>query len=213
MSFLETPRFPDSISYGSKGGPLFNTTVITVDSGAESRNINWLYPLSTFDVAFGVRSRVDLYDLVKYFRAMHGMGHGFRYKDWADFKSHHNDQLLQAVSDTDQKIGEGDGNEVNFQLIKEYDEGVIIGTRMIKKPVDGTVVISLDDAPQASGWSVDPTTGIVTFTSAPGIGVEVKAGFEFDVPVRFSSDQIETNYDYYDGGSASVGLIELRKAS
>ena len=36
---------------------------------------------------------------------------------------------------------------------------------------------------QASGGSVDTTTGLVTFSAAPGSGVAITAGFEFDVPV------------------------------
>lgn len=210
MSFLETPRFIDSISYGSKGGPLFSTTVVTVDSGFEQRNVNWLYPKSSYDVSFGVRDRVDLYDLVRFFRAMKGKGHSFRYKDWADFKSHHGDQITQDVSDTDQVIGTGDGVLKVFQLVKNYEEGILVGVRKIVKPVVGTVVIALDGVTQSTGWSVDTTTGLVTFTTAPGVGVSITAGYEFDVPVRFDSDSIETNYEYYEGGSASVGLVEIR---
>lgn len=212
MSFLEIPRFPDDISYGSKGGPLFNTTIVEVDSGHEQANINWLYPKSDYDVAFGIRRRTQLYDLVKFFRAVKGRGHRFRYKDWSDFKSHHGDQIDQAVSDTDQQIGIGDASTKSFQLIKEYTEGVLTGTRLIKKPVSGTVVIAFDGVSQPSGWTVDTTTGIITFTVAPGNGVVISAGFEFDVPVRFTDDKIETNYDFYHGGSASVQLMEVRVA-
>ncbi len=210
MSFLETPRFNDSISYGSKGGPLFNTTVIEVNSGIEHRNVNWSYPKSSFDVSFGIRRREDLYDLVKFFRAVHGRGYGFRFKDWSDFKSHHGDQIDDAVTDTDQLIAAGDGVETAFQLLKQYPEGLLTGYRMITKPITGTVVISLDDVSQSTGWSVDTATGIVTFVSPPGSGVDIKAGFEFDVPVRFESDSIETNLEFYHGGSISVVLKEVR---
>ena len=41
-----------------------------------------------------------------------------------------------------------------------------------------------------SGWTVDTTTGVVTFTAAPAGGVIVRAGFEFDVPVRFDTDKL-----------------------
>ncbi len=210
MSFLETPRFPDDISYGSKGGPLFNTSIITVDSGYEQANINWSYPKSMFDVSFGVRTRPLLYDLVKFFRAVKGRGHRFRYKDWTDFNSHHGDQITQVSSDTDQTIGTGNAAVVVFQLIKEYTEGALVGTRLIQKPVTGTVVISLDDVPLVSGWTCDYTTGKITFDAPPGNGVIVKAGFEFDVPVRFDSDSIETSHEYYDGGSAVTNLLEVR---
>ena len=60
MSFLATPRFPDAISYGSVGGPSYNTSVIQTESGYEKRNINWLYPLNSYDVAFGVKSQANI---------------------------------------------------------------------------------------------------------------------------------------------------------
>ena len=41
---------------------------------------------------------------------------------------------------------------------------------------------------QVAGWSVDTTTGLVTFGMPPALGVEVTADFEFDVPVRFDTD-------------------------
>jgi uncharacterized protein (TIGR02217 family) len=210
MNFLESPRFPDNISYGSKGGPEFNTTVVQVDSGYEHANINWLYPLADYDVSYGVRKRTDLYDLIKFFRVMYGRAYRFRYKDWADFKSHHGDQITQAISDIDQIIGTGDGIETVYQLIKTYDEGVFLSLRLIKKPVVGTVVIAFDGTPQPSGWTCDYTTGEITFSSAPGNGVVVTAGFEFDVPCRFTSDKIETNYDSYNSLSTSVGIMEVR---
>lgn len=210
MSFLETPRFPDRISFGSVGGPKFNTTVITIDSGWEQRNANWAYPLSTFDAAYGVQTMDQLYELVKFFRVMQGRANGFRFKDHLDFKSHHDNQKDDAVSDTDQTIGTGDGNTKTFQLIKSYTEGILTKTRIIQKPVVGTTVVSLDDVSQGSGWTVDTTTGIITFTVAPGAGVVVKAGFEFDVPMRFASDSLETNLEFYGGGSTSVMLTEIR---
>jgi hypothetical protein len=70
-----------------------------------------------------------------------------------------------AVSATDQIIGTGDGSEMAFQLIKTYGSGGHSSVRKIKKPVAGTVRLALDAVEQMSGWSVDTTTGMVTFTA------------------------------------------------
>ncbi len=95
--------------------------------------------------------------------------------------------------------------------MKAYASGSQTWTRTITKPVAGTVVVALDGVTQGSGWSVDTTTGIVTFTSAPASGVAVTAGFEFDVPVRFDTDQLDVNLDIETKGSiASIPLIEVR---
>lgn len=209
MSFLETPRFPEDISYKSKGGPMYNTTVITVDSGYEQRNINWALPKCVFDVSYGVKTQQQLYYLLEFFHVVAGRGHSFRYKDWSDFKSC-DDQTHGTLSDTDQTIGTGDAATKTFQLQKLYEKGVLSRVRYITKPVAGTTIVALDGVPQVSGWTVDDTTGIITFTVAPGGGVVVSAGFEFDVPVRFDSDSIETQFDNYDLGSTSVGMQEVR---
>lgn len=63
-----------------------------------------------------------------------------------------------------------------------------------------------------SGWSVDATTGSVTFTAAPGAGVPITAGFEFDVPVRFDSDTLDVTLDFERLGSiTSIPLLEIRR--
>ena len=65
---------------------------------------------------------------------------------------------------------------------------------------------------QMSGWTVDTTTGVVTFTTAPAGGVAVRAGFEFDVPVRFDSDTLDVTLDFERLGSiTSIPLLEIRR--
>jgi uncharacterized protein (TIGR02217 family) len=78
--------------------------------------------------------------------------------------------------------------------------------------VAGTVRIALGGVEQPSGWSVNTTTGVVTFGSAPGAGVAVTAGFEFDVPVRFDTDVLDVRLDLERLGSiTSIPLLELRR--
>jgi uncharacterized protein (TIGR02217 family) len=86
-SFIESPRFPDDISYGSRGGPNFRTNVVVQDSGAEVRNQNWSYPRHEYDVAYGVKEMQHLENLLEYFHVVAGKAVGFRYKDDADYKS------------------------------------------------------------------------------------------------------------------------------
>ena len=210
MSFLETPRFPDDISYGSSGGPSYNTTIVPFKSGAESRNINWAKSRYRYDVGYGVRTQAQLYSLIEYFHAVAGKGHGFRYKDWSDWNSSGDQTHGATVSDTDQTIGTGDGVETDFQLIKTYTKGALSRSRTITKPESGTVVVALNGTPQASGWSVDTATGIVTFTTPPGNTVVVTAGYKFDVPVRFDTDELPVMFEDYELQSANVPLVEIR---
>jgi len=208
MAFLETPRFPDDIAYGSKGGPMYNTSVIRLESGFEKRNKNWSFPLSQFDVAYGIRREASMYSLIEFFHAVSGRTHGYRFKDFSDYKS--TTDMSTSVSDTDQLIGIGDNAEVDFQLIKTYTKGALSQTRNIKKPITGTVVMSLDDVPEA-GFTVDTVTGIVTFSVAPAAAVEVKAGYQYDVPVRFESDSLDAKWEFFETLSTTVPITEIRQ--
>jgi uncharacterized protein (TIGR02217 family) len=113
---------------------------------------------------------------------------------------------------TDQSIGTGDGTTTAFQLVKRYASGAQSWTRAIAKPVAGSVRIALSGVEQPSGWSVDTTTGVVTFSAAPGSDVAITAGFEFDVPVRFDTDVLDVTLDLERLGSiTSIPLLELRR--
>jgi hypothetical protein len=74
-----------------------------------------------------------------------------------------------------------------------------------------TVKLYLDDIQQASGWSVDTTTGLVTFSTAPALGVEVTADSEFDVPVRFDTDHMAVTIETYRLHAwQQIPIVELR---
>jgi uncharacterized protein (TIGR02217 family) len=60
-------------------------------------------------------------------------------------------------------------------------------------------------------YTVDHTTGLVSFAEAPDIGVEVTAGFEFDVAVRFDTDRIQTSVASFQAGEVpTVPIVEVR---
>lgn len=202
-------RFPDNISRGARGGPRRRVQVVALHSGHEERNASWSASRREYDVGFGIRSVDQLQVVTAFWEAVGGELDGFRFKDWGDFKS-----CTQSASPaaTDQVLGDGDGSTTDFQLRKGYASGSRVFWREITRPVVGTVVVALDGAAQASGWSLDADTGVVTFDSAPGSGVEVTAGFEFDVPVRFATDHMPTTVDIERNGSIeSIPLIEIRE--
>ena len=208
MAFHEV-RFPDNISRGARGGPERRTQIVELASGDEERNASWANSRRRYDVAYGIRRGDDLAAVVAFFEARNGRLYGFRFKDWGDYKS-----CLPSgtPSPTDQVIGTGDGATTAFQLVKRYVSGAQSWTRAIAKPVAGSVGISLDGVEQVSGWSVDMTTGFVTFSVEPGVGVAITAGFEFDVPVRFDTDALDVTLDLERLGSiTSIPLLELRR--
>lgn len=201
-------QFPPEISYGATGGPKRLTQIVTLKSGFEQRNASTLHSRRSYDAGMGVRNIDDLADVINFWEARYGQLYGFRWKDWADFKS-----CLTRITpaNTDQVLGTGTGALTTFQLLKRYQSGGQEYARPIRKPVAGTVVVSLNNVAQPSGWTVNTTTGIITFTTAPGAGVVVRAGYEFDVPVRFDEEEIQISIDGFNAGSVpSIKVKEIR---
>lgn len=208
MAFHEV-RFPDNISRGARGGPERRTQIVELASGDEERNASWANSRRRYDVAYGIRRADDLAAVVAFFEARNGRLHGFRFKDWGDHKS-----CLPSGTPvpTDQLIGTGDGATTAFQLVKRYASGSQTWVRTITKPVAGTVRVALDGAEQLSGWTVNTTTGVLTFDIAPAAGVAITAGFAFDVPVRFATDLLDVTLDLERLGSiTSIPLLEIRR--
>jgi hypothetical protein len=89
--------------------------------------------------------------------------------------------------------------------------------RTIEKPVAGSVKVSIDDVEKTEGvhWSVATATGIITFDSSsiPASAEVVKAGCQFDVPVRFGEDvdlALPVSWSEYEAGSIdSIPLVEI----
>ena len=199
MTAFHEVQFPPNIAYGATGGPGFNTTVAANLAGYEQRNINWPAARGKWDISTGIKSQADMQAVIAFFHARFGKAYGFRFKDWADY---------QAVG---QLIGTGDAAATVFQLVKNYTSGSHNYQRQIKKPVSGTVKIYLNSVLQSSGFTIDTATGLVTFDTAPGSGVLVNADFQFDVPVRFDTDDLAARAD--SPGVfvwESISIVELR---
>jgi uncharacterized protein (TIGR02217 family) len=207
MAFHEV-QFPDNISRGARGGPQRRTQIVELASGREERNASWSTSRRRYDVSYGIRRVDDLHAVVAFFEARLGRLYGFRFKDWADYKSC---APSLGVSEMDQVIGTGDGETTSFALTKAYGTVPHVYQRRIEKPVAGSVRVALGGAEQFNGWAVNPTTGIVTFEVAPEPGVTLTGGFAFDVPVRFDSDLMDVTLDIERLGSiTSIPLVELR---
>jgi uncharacterized protein (TIGR02217 family) len=199
MTGFHEVRFPDNIAYGATGGPEFATTVVVTGAGHEQRNVNWAEARGRWDVASGLKNQAQLDELLAFFRARKGRAYGFRFKVWTDYRA------------TGQLLGSGNGTNKTFQLAKRYPSGSVIEVRAIAKPVAGTVRVYKDGVEQLSGWSVDVTIGIVTFTTAPATGVAITADFELDVPVRFDTDHMAVTIEsFHVHRWQQIPIVELR---
>ena len=207
MTFHEV-RFPADLSFGALGGPERRTEIVTLANGFEERNSPWAQSRRRYDAGLGLRSLDDLEALIAFFEARAGQLHGFRWKDWADFRSAPPSRPLAA---TDQSLGLGDGETTVFPLVKAYASGAVVHLRSIAKPVADSVLVALDGEPLVAGWTVDAVSGLIQFDEAPAAGVAVTAGFAFDVPVRFDTDRLQVSLATFEAGELPrVPVVEIR---
>jgi uncharacterized protein (TIGR02217 family) len=208
---LHAVRFPAGISLGASGGPERRTEIVVLGSGAEERNSRWADSKRSYNAGYGIKSVDDLHEVIAFFEERRGRLHGFRWKDWSDYKSCAPGGTPSAL---DQQIGVGDGETAAFQLVKTYGSSFAPWTRSITQPVAGTVSVAVDGVTQApESFAVNLATGVVTFVAEhiPEEGAAVTAGFEFDVPVRFDTDRLEINLAQIEAGSIPhIPIVEIR---
>lgn len=207
FTFNDTTRFPDDIAYGSSGGPGFKTFVFEGHSGVEQRNQAWSIARGAWDVSYGIRDKADMDTVRAFFFAHRGKLIGFRFKDWGDFEL------------TAETIAQGDGSTVVFQIISTYSIGPSANnyTRTIKKIVAATVTIEVNGTPVTLGTGatevdLDYDTGIMTFgaSAVPGSGLDIDVTAEFDVPVRFDTDNMSAAHEGFETEAwGSIPIVEI----
>lgn len=202
MAFHEV-RLPARLAFGSTGGVERRTEITTLGSGFERRSTPWAEGRRRYLIGAGLRSLDDMAALTAFFEARRGRLYGFRFRDFADFKSC---APGEAVAATDQGIGTGDGARRSFDLCKAYGDHA----RRIRKPVEGSVRVAVSGV-ETTAFVLDHLTGTLTLATPPGAGAAVTAGFVFDVPVRFDADRIEVTLESFGAGRmVAMPLIEVR---
>jgi uncharacterized protein (TIGR02217 family) len=201
-------RLPTAISRGATGGPERRTDVVTTASGREERNSRWAHSRRRYNIGFGVKTLQQLQEVIAFFEGRRGKLHAFRFKDHTDFKSCAANAVPQR---SDQVLGTGTGAQAAFQLVKHYGAPSRDYVRNITAPVAGTVVVAVNGVASVN-FTLNATTGVVTFTAGniPPNGATVTAGYEFDVPVRFDTDEITVNLSHFEAGEIpEIPLLEV----
>jgi uncharacterized protein (TIGR02217 family) len=214
MQAFDDIAYPLAAGLGAAVVPEFSTSVAVTASGFEQRNSLWSDARLRFDVGPGIRSEAELGTLIAFFRARRGAARGFRLRDPTDFSSH---GMTGTPAAADQLLGTGNGTRASFALVKRYGGGEGGGddpqVRRITRPRFDTLLVSVGGSIAASGWTL-AAGGVIVFDEAPAAGAEVRAGFLFDVPVRFAEDRLEIAGAAFAAGEApSVPLVEIREAA
>lgn len=194
--------------------PRWSTGITQVDSGAEQANQRWAHPLHRFTLPEAVREHHVFEAVRDHWMAMRGPAYTWPFRDPLDFASKPlpAPNVAPVITMLDQDIGLGDGQTKQFQLVKTYKRGNQVYNRLIHLPIVSSVLVSIDGEETGISWTVSRPGGVIEFAAAPANGAEIRAGFLFDVEVRFESD------DAFDGivrtyqvaGFSDVTLVEVR---
>ena len=209
MPAFHDVRFPLDIARRAQMELGRRTEVVALGSGHERRIARWADARRRWQVGYGVKRLDDLHAVIAFFEARMGRLHGFRFRDFADWKS----CPPQATpSPTDQLIATGDGATTTFRLMKRYADAAGESLRRITRPVAGSVRIAIDGTEQTAGFTVDHATGKITFDTAPASGASITAGYEFDVPARFDTDELRIDLSAFQAGIApDIEIVELKE--
>jgi hypothetical protein len=156
---------------------------------------------------------------INFYRGGLGSGIGFRGRVPYDYIA--TKEVIAAPSGAQQVC---DGTKTTFNLYKSYKRpaGTRVVVRRICKPVatahlgggsvtlydgDGSTPRTIGtafavyfntgggDVIQSAGWTIDNTTGILTFTTPPAINTIIKWSGEFDIPAAFLPPAPNQQYD------------------
>ncbi|WP_234744899.1 DUF2460 domain-containing protein [Burkholderia sp. WTPI3] len=204
-TFLEFPRFPDNIAFGATVGPTYQTVVNQVYSGRDARIPAWTQARIQFEVGRRAMNAADTASLDAFFRTVKGRAYGFRIKDWTDYTDGGAGVLVATATSG------------VYQMTRLYSNGALTESRLIQKPVAGSVQVMKSGAPLATGVTLDTTTGLVTITPTPTGSAALTWTGQFDVPVRFDVDQMKKQVMDRNGPLGdlmvdwgSIPLIEIR---
>ncbi|MDZ7587696.1 MAG: DUF2460 domain-containing protein [Parasphingorhabdus sp.] len=204
LEAFDDVQFPIEIGLGATIATSFSTEIVTTLSGSEKRNSNWADARLEFDAGPGLRSEADVRELITFFRARRGAAKAFRFRDPSDFSSN---AMVETPTPIDQLLATGDGVKTQFQLRKSY--GDPIQSRTITLPNLTSVRVAVNGA-ETSDWTLG-SEGVISFLSPPPDGADIRAGFEFDVPVRFGEDRLEISCaTFFAGDIPSIPLIEVK---
>ena len=99
-------------------------------------------------------------------------------------------------------------------LVKNYGSEGALPARPITRPIEGSVLVAVDSVAQVedTDFTIDAATGIVSFLpgSIPAFDAQITAGYAFDVPVRFDTDEITVSLRAFQAGDIpSIPIVEI----
>lgn len=166
MAFLEE-RFTQLIRYGSSWTEDYAVTAVESAGGDSYKSLQHRFPRRTFDASVMLDEATLWNEVVNVYQRAFGRYAGFRVRCFDEWSTNGRkspptpfDQPLLLVS------------AGVYQLVKYYgtDKAALAGLghpyRKLKKPVAATTRVAIQTTEiRSADWSVDTTTGLVTFAA------------------------------------------------
>lgn len=186
MSTYDNSSFPvDGLEWWIRGGPAYQTRVVTWGGGSEQRNgLVGPHARRRFEISTGNMINTRREALYDFFVARRGASDSFRFRDPFDYTA--SGAPLVSVSG-------------GYQLVKRYTVGATTYDRPITKPISGSLSFV-----GASPTGVDYETGVCTFSGSPATSW---AG-QFEIQARFESDEYEEANFFTDAHTVAVAVVE-----
>lgn len=185
----------ECMAYGFSGGPTFLTQIVTLRNGQERRNAMWDQPKHVFTTNYQNIDKDSFRQIKRMFMTCRGMATAFKFKDWLDYQANNEDFAV------------GDGIKKTFQLAKTSVTDSIQYFRYVYSIRPDAVVMINDVA--ATGYTIDNDRGIVTFDTAPANGTVLSWTGEFDIWVRFNTDNLAFDLTNVDATNGTISLAEV----
>ena len=186
------PALP-GLGWSVTKAPRFSTRIQRAVSGRELRALDQPWPIWTWTLTYALLR--DKWDA----RAQGSMGGGpgvgydelrtlagFFLQQQGGFQPFLFDDPTDAAV-TAQPLGAGNSSASQFQLVRTMPGFA----EPITAPNTVTAIYFNGVLQSPSGYSVDPDTGIVTFTIPPPMGQSITADFTYRFRVRFADDTAE----------------------
>lgn len=198
MAFHDV-RLDEEISRGARRSVVRPIQRFNSRSRRTWRNAVSRSSLREYDVGYGLRKMEEVREVFHFWEAREGGLHAFRFKDWAEWEV------------DDGLIGVGDGVNAVFDLVVRYEDASGLWVRRNIAPDVSTLTVTVAGTP-VTPTSVASVNGLrvrVTLPSVPSLAAQVRASFEYDVPVFFANDELDDVVDTFMNGE--VPNITLRE--
>jgi uncharacterized protein (TIGR02217 family) len=163
MAYFLEERLPVCIKYGGSFSEKHAVGIAETVGGDEYRSLQHPFVKLSYDVSYEQPTKFIVEQILALYSRANGMFRGFRVKDHKDYTTNNYSAAPTALDQPMLLVTAG-----VYQLMRWYGSpsDPLCARRRLRKPVAGTVHVGVGGAIYpAAQWSVDITTGLVTFSA------------------------------------------------